>query len=328
MAGGVAEADTDTGYDEARRMLDLCASVGGREVDVSWTNGAGIPRIPRTLRKALLSLGGPLPKPKNPDWLNSVFIEAISIEDMIRTMPAMMRAANTERLNFIVRPHGAGVTFLQLDDLDAVKLARAAPPCFIALETSPGNYQAWLAIPDLLDQDFARRVRKGSGADAGASGATRIAGSRNLKPKYAPNFPRVVIHTAQPGRKTDYAELEQLGLVAPPEEFAPLPAAPARSISGSNRKWPSYPMCVEGAPPNQAGTGPDLSLADWTWCMTASTWGFGETEMAEMLLVVSEHPRHPSNGARSAERTARRAAAAVERRRQQRQHRPNEYGQR
>jgi hypothetical protein len=28
--------------------------------------------------------------------------------------------------------------------------------------------------------DFARRVRKGSGADAGASGATRIAGSRNL----------------------------------------------------------------------------------------------------------------------------------------------------
>lgn len=171
-------------------------------------------------------------------------------------------------------------------------------------------------------------MRKGSGADAGASGATRIAGSRNLKPKYAPNFPRVAIHTAQPGRKTDCAELERLGLVAPPEVFTPLPATPARSISGSNRKWPSYPMCVDGAPPNQAGTGPDLSLADWTWCMTASTWGFGETETAEMLLVVSEHARHPSNGARYAERTARRAAAAVERRRQQRQQRSNEYGRR
>src|SRR4051812_17026482 len=130
MAGGVAKADTDTGYDEARRMLGLCASVGGHEVDVSWTNGAGTPRIPRTLRKALLSLGGPLPEPKNPDWLDSVFIEAIRIDDMIRTMPAMMRTANIERLNFIVRPHGSGITFLQLDDLDAAKLARAAPPMF------------------------------------------------------------------------------------------------------------------------------------------------------------------------------------------------------
>src|SRR3954462_13830650 len=127
MAGGIAEADTSTGYDEARRMLDICASVGGREVDVSWTNSAGVPRIPRTLLKALLSLGSPLPEPKNPDWLDSVFIEAISIDDMIRTMPAMMQAANAERLNLIVRPHGSSITFLQLDDLDAAKLARAPP---------------------------------------------------------------------------------------------------------------------------------------------------------------------------------------------------------
>lgn len=140
MAGGMAKADTDAGYHEARHMLDICASVGGHKVDVSWTNGAGVPRIPRTLRKALLSVGGPLPKAKNPDWLDSVFIEAISIEDIIRIMPAMMRTANTEGLNFIVRPHGPGIMFLQLDDLDAAKLARAAPPCFIALETSPGNY--------------------------------------------------------------------------------------------------------------------------------------------------------------------------------------------
>src|SRR3954463_14538843 len=153
MAGGMTKADTDTGYNEARQKLDILASVGGHEVDVSWTNSARVPRIPRTLRKALLSLGGPLPEPKNPDWLDSVFIEAISIDDMIRTMPAMMRTANTERLNFIVRPHGPGVTFLQLDDLDAVKLARAAPPCFLALETSPGNYQAWLAIPGPLEPE-------------------------------------------------------------------------------------------------------------------------------------------------------------------------------
>ena len=47
---------------------------------------------------------------------------------------------------------------------------------------------------------------------------------------------------------TDPAELERLGLVAPPEELAPLHVSPARSISGSNRKWPSYELCLERAP--------------------------------------------------------------------------------
>ena len=70
---------------------------------------------------------------------------------------------------------------------------------FLALETSPGNYQAWLALSGNEDKDFARRLRKGVGADATASGATRVAGSLNFKDKYAPNFPRVTIHAAAAG---------------------------------------------------------------------------------------------------------------------------------
>ena len=74
---------------------------------------------------------------------------------------------------------------------------------FLALETSPGNFQAWLALKGSEDKEFARRVRRGTGADATASGATRVAGSLNFKDKYAPDFPRVKIQPAQHGRMTD-----------------------------------------------------------------------------------------------------------------------------
>jgi hypothetical protein len=36
---------------------------------------------------------------------------------------------------------------------------------FLALETSPGNFPAWLALPQPENREFARRVRKGAGAD-------------------------------------------------------------------------------------------------------------------------------------------------------------------
>ena len=67
--------------------------------------------------------------------------------------------------------------------------ARLRPVSFLILRTSPGNFQAWVAVAD-ADADFARRLRKGAGADlTGISGATRVSGSLNFKQKYAPAFP-------------------------------------------------------------------------------------------------------------------------------------------
>jgi len=37
---------------------------------------------------------------------------------------------------------------------------------------------------------------------------------------------------------------------------------------------PSYLRCVQGAPENRNKTGPDISRADFTWCMTALSWGW------------------------------------------------------
>src|SRR5271165_243922 len=208
----MSEAENKTSHSEAQAMLDIFASVGADHFDVTRTTAAG-----------------------DKDW----FRRGMSLADLARTLPDMLAAATAKQRNVIVRPHSPGVSFLQLDDLAADQLPALRPAVFLTLETSPGNFQAWLAMPGREDKDFARHVRRGTGADATASGATRIAGSINFKDKYAPNFPRVVIREARAGHRTNAAELEQLGLVAPPEEFAPLPAAPARAIVGGSRTWPN-----------------------------------------------------------------------------------------
>jgi hypothetical protein len=237
--------------------------------------------------------------------------------DQLReSIPVLLDDAATHEHNVIVRPHSARAVFIQLDDLNKEAVERIKPAAFLSLHTSPGNYQAWVALKaGEVDKDFARRLRKGAGADDTASGATRVAGSLNFKDKYAPDFPRVEINHITPGLITDAATLDRLGLVAAPEQPAPasVRVSPPRT---DNRKWPSYQRCVLGAPENRDKTGPDVSRADFTWCMTAITWGWSIEETAANLLEISAKARE--NGERYALMTAQNAAAAVERRKMSR----------
>ena len=256
------------------------------------------------------------------DW----FRHSVTLAELRRILPAMLDAAATSERNVIVRPHGPGVSFIQLDDLKAEKLPSLAPAVFLALETSPGNFQAWVALAAAEDKVFARRLRKGTGADATASGATRVAGSLNFKDKYAPSFPRVAIHAVQPGRITSTAELEGLRLVAEPEIAPDHPPSPARTRPGTDRRrWPSYARCVDGAPLNSEETGPDISRADFVWCMTAITWGWSVKDTAARLM--EESTKAQANGEGYADLTARNAALAVERRQQTPRYRAAEHRQ-
>jgi hypothetical protein len=267
-------------------MLDLFASVGATHFDVTWTTCAGDKEL---------------------------FRRNVTLADLKSQLSVMLGYATHARQNLIVRPHGANVTFIQLDDLKAERLLPPlAAAAFLTLETSPGNFQAWVALASTPDKDFARRLRKGAGADPTASGATRVAGSLNFKDKYAPAFPRVAIHTAHPGRLASPAELERLGLVAAPEPVAQPLRIHAPRISGSNRCWPSYSRCLEGAPLNSEQTGPDVSRADFVFCMTAITWGWSVRQTAERLM--EESTKAQANGRNYAELTARNAALAVDRR--------------
>src|ERR1017187_317492 len=129
-------------------------------------------------------------------------------------------------------------------------------------------------------KDFARRLRKGAGADPTASGATRVAGTANFKRKYEPDFPTVEIADAQPGRKVRAAELEALGLVAAPEPVRPMP----RRETGRAGKWPSYQYCIDRAPKAHGGDHPDVSRADFTWALTALDWGWSVEDVASRLM--------------------------------------------
>jgi hypothetical protein len=279
----MAEDGTKAAQRAARAMLDTFASVGATSFNLTWTNSAGEPRRSR---------------------------KGVSLAEITHTMPGMLDSAIADRRNLIVRPYGTGISFIQLDDLTADKLPRIAPAQFLLIETSPGSYQAWLALPGTHNKEFARRVRRGAGADLTASGATRVAGSLNFKDKYAPDFPRVVIRDARPGRKVIVAELEQLGLVAAPDDFAPLPPA----LSASPYRWPSYADTLAGAPRNRAGDGPDRSKADFVFAMTCISWGFEIEETAARLMAESQKARE--EGKSYADGTAKNAAIAVQKRRQ------------
>jgi hypothetical protein len=233
------------------------------------------------------------------------------LEQLRSAVPAIVQEAAGRRHNVIVRPRSAGPVLVQLDDLGEAAPARPRPVSFLVLKTSPGNFQAWVAVAE-ADAGFPRRLREATGADPAASGATRVSGSLNLKGKYAPAFPRVETVHASPGLVVTPAELEALGVVAAPEK----PGQTARATSGrrqGRRGWPSYQRCVENAPEAREGGRPDISRPDYTFCLLALDWGWGVEETAARLL--GESAKAQENGEAYALRTARNAAAALERRR-------------
>jgi hypothetical protein len=233
-----------------------------------------------------------------------------SFEQLHAATPEILEKAAHQQHNVIVRPRSAGGTLVQLDDLDEDAMRRLRPVSFLVLRTSPGNYQAWVAVSD-GNADFARRLRKGTGADLSASGATRVTGSLNFKQKYAPAFPRVETAHASPGNVVTKAQLEALGVVARPEKTEPVAIAISRRRPAA-RGWPNYKRCVDNAPLAREGGRPDISRADFTFCLLAIDWGWSVEDTAARLL--QESGKAQGEGAAYATRTAQNAAAAIERR--------------
>jgi len=267
----------------ALAMLDTFASVGATSFDVTLTDLAGEKTGYQAKR---------------------------SVEELRHSMRSRLEASARSQINFIIRPRSPAAKLIQLDDLDAAKAEKVEPHAFMVLCTSPGNFQAWVAVRD-APEDFARRLRKGAGADPTASGSTRVAGSLNFKEKYAPAFPVVEVARANAGNVATVSALELAGLVAPPEAPPVFPDRVSRPPR-DRRRWPSYARCVQNAPPVHQGDRPDVSKADFTWCMTAIDWGWPVEDTAKRLMEESSKARE--NGEGYALTTAQNAAAAVVRR--------------
>jgi len=241
-----------------------------------------------------------------------------STEELREKLPAMVRAAATRRPvmlpdgrrmlageNLIMRPTGAHTAFVQLDDLQPEQLERLRQAACIIHATSPGNYQAWIAVSGLPEgegafKEFTRRVRKAVGGnDKSASHATRVAGTENFKAKYGPTFPTVTIVEAHPGRVMSPKQLEELGLLAAPEPVneaaLKFTRRPENRSSKKERSWPSYEMALAGAPLRADGSGPDRSRADFWFSYLALQRGWSAEETEGRLLEDSVNARDRVN---------------------------------
>jgi hypothetical protein len=125
-------------------MLEVFASVGATRFDLTLTDVAGHKIAFRGNR---------------------------SFGELGPALAGILQLGEERQHNVIVRPRASTAALIQLDDLNEEAAGRLRPVSFLTLCTSPGNYQAWVAVSE-ANTDFARRLRKGAGADRTASGAT------------------------------------------------------------------------------------------------------------------------------------------------------------
>src|SRR5215467_8595879 len=111
---------------------------------------------------------------------------------LLKSVP-WLRHQNRDGRNVYIRPKGEHhlslVDDLTLDAIRRIKVAGFAPA--VVVETSPGNFQAWLKHPEKLDKEMgtaaARALAQRFGGDTGAADWRhfgRLGGFTNRKEKY------------------------------------------------------------------------------------------------------------------------------------------------
>jgi hypothetical protein len=252
---------------------------------------------------------------------------------MRRALPFCLDQAERNVWNVILRPYTDKLSpracLVQLDDLGEEQLQRVAEFAFLIIETSLGNYQAWLAVD--ADESIKRRLKRGVGADCGASESVRVAGSLNAKPtRRQPDgsYPRVKLIHCELGLIVEPTQLERAGLLAeslPDASSASCSQTRASAscaqeriaklvprLSVQNRRilqFPNYQRCLNEAPPAQSHSGPDRSAADFAFSFISGDWGHSKEETIQELLRVSEKAKE--RGREYAERTVENAYEAL-----------------
>jgi hypothetical protein len=184
-----------------------------------------------------------------------------------------------------------GGRLIQIDDCTPEVMRRLLPFAFLVVETSPGNFQVWLALsPDITDEARkdvrGRLLRKfaenSEGANGGAFNSLRLPGCLNAKEKYRQSlghFPRVALTHVELGRTVAPLELEQAGLLAAPVEKPKPPIMPtsAKLPTGALPDYNNY----------LADAGGDRSRADIRWAMAALGAGFPHYAVIAQLETLS-----------------------------------------
>jgi hypothetical protein len=222
------------------------------------------------------------------------FEKEVPADRLHAMLPGIVERCERERLNLIIRPRsGADRRLVQLDDLDQAAVGKMRELAFRVIETSLGNYQAWVCVLS-ADEEIERRLKRGVGADAGASGATRIAGSLNVKEQYREaGYPRVRLIVGMPER---VASIEDLTELLEPEPQSPCVSPPSVS-SHTQLAMPDYDDFLSRARSTAAGE-IDRSSVDFAWAATALKRGHSVDAVMSELERVSLKAAGLSNHAR------------------------------
>jgi hypothetical protein len=222
------------------------------------------------------------------------FHRSLAVRSLRDKLAAVMEQAELESLSVIIRPRSRASLFIQLDDINAnaVQLIRGFS-CLV-LETSPENYQSFVVIPRVSgkaeEESIRRQLIQAVGADEGATGAARLAGSLNVKDKHrSPDgrFPRVRLVSIAHSRSVAVSELKEAGFIkdslAEGVAVAPQPEVESKR---RRRRPPVYEMAVQAVRAKHDGQ-VDRSAVDAHYAVVCLDWGFTFDETVDLLRMNS-----------------------------------------
>jgi hypothetical protein len=242
------------------------------------------------------------------------------MQAVLKSIP-WLRLQNRNGRNIYIRPRGEHNLSL-IDDLTAESVERMKAEGFhpaLVVETSPGNFQAWLKHSRILSRELstaaARALAKDFGGDLGAADWRhfgRLAGFTNRKEKYKADglFPFVMLRQANglpyPEADRFVAQIERQ-LDRDRQERERRRAAMSRErCSGALRGIDSF-----RTNPTYAGDGTRIDLA---YAIYALAHGVPDAQIE--AAIHSRDLTHKGNEKRQAQyvdRTTRKAATIVDR---------------
>lgn len=214
----------------------------------------------------------------------------------LEELPGMKERAERDHLSIVGRVRGP---VLQIDDCDQATASLLWEFAFVTIETSPQNFQCWLAFKDNDDKDTAasrliaglKIILPGTQANKGSGGAIRWPGTKNHKPNRQQadgSYPIVKVAQVQLGRTVTPSELDDAGLLAAEPSAPQGPPETRTRATGSVRDYGYY---LQKAPLRERDKKPDRSKADMAFVNACFRAGFNEEAIEAMLMASSERAK-------------------------------------
>lgn len=248
--------------------------------------------------------------------------------DGVLSRLALLKAHNARGAHIYVRPTGEH-RFTVLDDLNLDSVARLTgdglEPCAV-VETSLGNFQAWLKHDDVypapLSTFIAQNLAKRYQADPSAADWRRfgrLPGFTNCKPKYRKSnglYPYVLLRSATgvQYRQAAYLRLEMTKLYQLQEQERETRAAQHNANSFATARRPSHSWLSLARFRNAPKFHDRPAAADLAFCVAALSLRMPEDAIATTLdsLYLSRDP-NPSRKAAYIKRTMAKARSWAQR---------------